>query len=144
MALGFEVNLRPGDFVLDGDPAPPQKGTERPSPFLGPFLLWPNGWVHQDASWYGGKRRSRRRCVRWGRSSPLKGAQPPSPVFGSCLLWPNGWMDEHATWYGSRPRLRLHCVRRGPCCPAKWVQQSPHVFGPSLLWPRSPITATLC
>jgi len=24
MALGTEVGLSPGDFVLDGDPAPPQ------------------------------------------------------------------------------------------------------------------------
>jgi len=26
MPLGMEVGLGPGDFVLDGDPAPPQKG----------------------------------------------------------------------------------------------------------------------
>jgi len=26
MSLGMEVGLSPGDFVLDGDPAPPQKG----------------------------------------------------------------------------------------------------------------------
>jgi len=25
MSLGMEVGLRPGDFVLDGDPAPPPK-----------------------------------------------------------------------------------------------------------------------
>jgi len=40
--------------VLDEDPAPvPKKGTERP--VFGPFLLWPNGWMHQDAIWYGGR-----------------------------------------------------------------------------------------
>jgi len=27
MALGMEVGLGPGDIVLDGDPAPPKKGT---------------------------------------------------------------------------------------------------------------------
>jgi len=27
-AHGMEVGLSPGDFVLDGDPAPPQKGAE--------------------------------------------------------------------------------------------------------------------
>jgi len=27
MPLGVEVGLCPGDFVFDGDPAPPEKGT---------------------------------------------------------------------------------------------------------------------
>jgi len=27
MALGTEVGLGPGDVVLDGDPAPPKRGT---------------------------------------------------------------------------------------------------------------------
>jgi len=32
MPLGMEVALGPGDFVLDGDPAPlPKKGTEPPN-----------------------------------------------------------------------------------------------------------------
>jgi len=72
---------------------------------IGPqtFSRCKNGWMDQNATWYGGKPQPRRRCVRWRRSSPpLKGAQPP--VFGSCLLWQNGWMDEGATLYGSRPR----------------------------------------
>jgi len=58
MALGMEVGLGPGHIVLDGDPAPlPQKGAE-PSIF-GPFLLWPNNWMDQDVTWYGGKPRPR-------------------------------------------------------------------------------------
>ena len=49
-ALGMEVGLSPGNFVLDWDPAPiPKKGAE-PFPFFSPFLLWPNGWMHQDAT----------------------------------------------------------------------------------------------
>jgi len=42
--------------------------------------------MDQNATWYGGKPRPRRRCVRWGRSSPLKGAQPPPqfPVHVYC------------------------------------------------------------
>jgi len=98
MSLGTEVGLVPGDFVFDGNPAPQKKG-QSPHPIFGPCLLWPNGWMDQDATWHGGKPRPRRRCVRWGRSCLLKAAQPP--VFGPCLLWPNGWMDEDATWYGS-------------------------------------------
>jgi len=56
MVLGMEVGLSPGDFVLDGDPAPfPQKGAESPPN----FLLWPNGWMHQDATWYGCRSQTR-------------------------------------------------------------------------------------
>jgi len=43
MKLGMEVGLSPGHIVLDGDPAPPQKGAQ--SPIFGPCPLWPNGWM---------------------------------------------------------------------------------------------------
>jgi len=121
MKLGMEVGLGPGHILSDGDLAPLLKrGT---APIFGPYLLWPNGWISQGATWYGGRPRPRRHCVRWGPSSPLKEAEPP--VFGSCLLWPNAWMDEDATWYGSRPRPRPHCARRRPSSPtAKGAQQS--------------------
>ena len=101
LVLGAEVGLSPGDFVLDGDTAPPPKGDGAPSPIFGPFLLWPNCWMHQDATWYGGRTQSRGLSVD-GDQSPLpkKGAEPPFPIFGPCLLWPNGWMDEDATWNG--------------------------------------------
>ena len=52
-------------------------------------VLWPNGWMDQDATWYGGRPRPRPHCVRWGPSSPKRGTAPP-PIFGPCLLWPNG------------------------------------------------------
>jgi len=77
MSLGTEVGLGPGEFVFGGDPAIPGKKAHPPDPICGPCLLWPNGWMDQDANWYGGKRRPRRLCVRWGRSPPLKGTQPP-------------------------------------------------------------------
>jgi len=42
--LGAEVDLGPGDIVLDGDPAPsPKKGAQHPQ-FLAD-VLWPNGWM---------------------------------------------------------------------------------------------------
>jgi len=124
----MEVGLGPGDFVFDGDA---RKRAHPPHPIFGPCLLWPNRWMDQDATWYGGKHRPRRRCVTWGRSSPRKGSQ--SPVFGSCLLRPNGWMDEHTSWYGSRPpRPRSHCIRRGSSSPRKGHSTplfSAHVYG---------------
>ena len=82
MTLGMEVGLSPGDFVLDGYPAPPQKGGGAPPqfsvhPFLS-FLLWPNGWMHQDATWYGGRPQPMGVCVIWGPSTPLqKGGRAP-------------------------------------------------------------------
>jgi len=49
MPLGMEVGLGPGDIVLDGAPAPPpQKGTQKP-PIVA-HILWPNGWMDQDAT----------------------------------------------------------------------------------------------
>jgi len=52
-------------------------------------VLWPNGWMDQDATWYEGWPRPRRHCVRWGPGLPLqKGAHQPPPLFGPCLLWP--------------------------------------------------------
>jgi len=72
MPLSMELGLSPGDFVLDGDPAlpSPKKGAEPPLQFFGPFLLWPNGCMHQDATWYGGRPQPRGLCVRWGPSPP--------------------------------------------------------------------------
>jgi len=49
MPLRWEVGLSPSYIVLDGDPAPlPQKGAE--PPIFGPCLLWPNGWMDEDAT----------------------------------------------------------------------------------------------
>jgi len=50
MPLGTEVNLGPGDIVLDGVAAPPKRGTAPPLVF-GSRLLWPNGWMNEDATW---------------------------------------------------------------------------------------------
>jgi len=63
MPLGMEVGLSPGDFVLDGDAAPTPKGTE-PHPIFGRRVVWPNGCMNQDATWYGGRPRPTRHCVR--------------------------------------------------------------------------------
>jgi len=108
MPLGTEVNLSLRDIVLDGHPAPPPLKGHRPQfsanvhcgktagwgpsypgkrahPIFGPCLLWPNGWMDQDATCYRG-------CVRWGRSSPLKGAQPPKFSIHIYCGRTAGWM----------------------------------------------------
>jgi len=49
MPLSIEVGFDPGQIALDGDPASPKRGT---TPNFRSMLLWPNGWMDQDASWY--------------------------------------------------------------------------------------------
>jgi len=107
-----EMGLDPGHIVLDGHPAPiPKRGHSLLN--FWPILLWPNGWMRQDSTWYGGRPLPRRLCVRWGPSHlPQNGRSPP--IFGPRLLWPNDCMDQDATWYGVRPRPTGHCVRWGP------------------------------
>ena len=41
MVLGIEIGLSSGDFVLDGDPALPQKGAEPPPQFSAHFHCVP-------------------------------------------------------------------------------------------------------
>jgi len=89
--LGKQVGLGPGHIVLDGDQAPPKGGTA--SPIFGQYLLWRNGWVDQDVTWYGGRPRPRRHCVRLldgDPAPPQKKRHSFRPIFGPCLLWPNG------------------------------------------------------
>jgi len=89
MPLGTEVGLSQGGFVLDGDPAThPQKGgaVAEPPPIFGPYLLRPNVCMDQDATWYRGRPRPRRHCVRRGPSSPpQKGLSNFRPFFASCI-----------------------------------------------------------
>jgi len=79
MALGMKIGLSPSDFMLDGDPAPPQKGCGAPQ--FSPYV-----YCGQTAAWI--KIRChlvrRRHCVRWGPSSPSpKRGQSPLPNY-----WP--------------------------------------------------------
>ena len=73
--LGTEIGLSPGDTVLDDDSAPlplPKEGgwsTAAPSSLFSPCLLWPNGWINQDTTWYGGRSQPRRHCDRGSPSS---------------------------------------------------------------------------
>ena len=49
MALSTEVGLGLRDVMLDVDPAPlPEKETK--PPIFGPCLLWPDGWMDEDAA----------------------------------------------------------------------------------------------
>ena len=113
--LGIEAGLAPGHIVLDGDPAL----------IFGPCLLWPtpNGWIDQDATWYGGRPQPWRQCVRWEPSSSSKKstAAPtfrPMPIVVKRL--------DGSRCHKGRPWPRPHCVRWGPISPK--VAQPPQFF----------------
>ena len=84
MPLGTMVGLGPGN----GPSSTPRGYSLRPTKFW-PCLLWPNGWMDQNTTWYEGRSRLRPHCVTWGPSSPFQ-KWHSSPIFGPCLLWPNG------------------------------------------------------
>ena len=67
---------QPRRLCVRWGPSPlPKKGAE--PPIFDPYLLWPNGWMHQDVTWHGGRPQPRRLCVRWGPSPlPIKGRSP--------------------------------------------------------------------
>ena len=88
MPLGTEVGLALCDIVFDVDPATPRKKEHtHPHPIFDPCLLWPNGWMDDDAAWYGSRPRPRPHCTRRGPSSRKRGAAAAPPLFGPCLLW---------------------------------------------------------
>ena len=84
MPLGIKVGLGPGGFVFDGDSAPPKEKGHSSHPIFGPYLLWPTGWMDEDATWYGNRPRPGHIVLHGTQlsPSPAKGAQQP-PSF-----WP--------------------------------------------------------
>jgi len=51
MKLVMLVGLGPGHIVLDREPASPFPKAGGGRPIFGPYLLWPNGWMDQDATY---------------------------------------------------------------------------------------------
>ena len=63
------------------------------SVWLRRWCIVANGWMHQDATWYGGRPRPRPRCVRWGPSFPQKGhSSPPQFSAHACCGQTVGWI----------------------------------------------------
>jgi len=75
MPLGTMVGLGPGNIVRCRPSFTPKghrpQGAQPPSNF-GPCLLWPNGWMDQDATWYEGSSWPRPHCVTWDPAPPPK------------------------------------------------------------------------
>jgi len=115
MKLGMEVGLGPGTV-----------------PDFGPCLLWPNCWMDQDFTCYGGRPRPRRHCIKWGPSSHLEGAQPSN-------FWPMSIVAKRldgSRWHLVRRYTSAQATlcSRGPSSPAERGSAFPPIFGPCLLW----------
>jgi len=83
MPLGMEVGLGPGNFVLDGDPAPLPKKGRSPQFSAHVYSGQTATWIKMPLGTEVGL--GLRDSVRWGPSCPSpKGAQPP--IFGQCPL----------------------------------------------------------
>jgi len=58
--------------LFDGDPATTRTEdtpTNTKHPVFGLCLLWPIGWMDEDATWYGSGPWPRPHCIKWGSSS---------------------------------------------------------------------------
>jgi len=114
--------------VLDGDLALLlQKGAEPPCPIFGPFLLWPNGWMHHDVTWYGCRPQPRGLRVRWRTSPPShdKGVEPPPSKFSAHVYCGQtaGWMK---TPLGTEVDLcSCHVILDGVPAPARGTEPPP-------------------
>jgi len=144
MSLGMQLGLGAGDFVLDGDPAPPPFPKRRRSPQFSAHVYCGQtaGWINKALGMEVGL--GPVHIVLYGDTAPLpkNGAEPP--IFGPSLSGPNGWMHRNATWYGGRPQPRRLCVRWGPSpIPQKgWspIQFSAHVYcGETAAWIKMPL-----
>jgi len=84
----FGGRLRPRRLCVRSGPRfPLQKGGgASPQKTIGPCLLWPNGWMDQDATWYGGRPHPRGLCARWGPSHTTteRGRSPPFSAYIYC------------------------------------------------------------
>jgi len=86
MPLGMEVGLGLRDIVFDVHPATPETSSHPPPPIFGSCLLWPNGWMDEDAAWYGSRplaevyfrtKRTMPHCARRDPSSRERGTTAP-------------------------------------------------------------------
>jgi len=76
MPLGVELCLGSSHIVLNGEATLlPQNGAHTQ---FSAHVLWPNGWMDQDATWYAGRPRFRPHCVTCGPRSPKKEHSPPN------------------------------------------------------------------
>ena len=133
--------------MRDGNPAaPPQKRGQSPLIFAA-CLLWPNGWMDQDTTWYEGRLRPRPHCARWGPSSPFpkRGCSPQFSAHaysGQMAGWIKmplgtkvGLNPDNIIFDGDPdpppPKKGAQLPISGPCllCPNGWMDQDTTWYG---------------
>jgi len=110
-----------------------KKGAQQLDQFLA-HVLWPNGWTDQVATWYGGRPRPRRHCVRWGPSSPpSKGHVQPSQFSAHiCCGQTPGWIKMSLGREASLGPSDIALYSNPAPSSRKGAQ--PPILGPCLLW----------
>jgi len=85
ISLGLEVGLSPGDFVLDGDPAPSSKSRWSPQFSAHVYCGQTAAWIKMPL---GTELDLDPNVIVLGPQLPLtkKRAEPPSPIVGPCLV----------------------------------------------------------
>ena len=121
---------QPRRLCVRWGPSPlPPKGGGAPLPNFRPFLLCPNGSMHQiPLGMDVGLRPGDFVLARDPVLPPQQRGQSPLPIFGPFLLCPDGWMHRDATRYGGRPQPRRVCVRWGPSSLPKRAAEPPPQF----------------
>ena len=105
----MEAGLRPGHSVRWGPSSPQKRGTAVLHPFFGPCLLWANGRMDQDATWYRGRPRTRPECVRWEPQNDLDG-NPTPPQKGHST--PTNFWSMSTVAISATAELLLHSSRQ--------------------------------
>jgi len=138
MPFGAEVDLGPGDIVLDGDP--PKRGTAPP---ILAHVLRPNGCMAQDAcTWYGGRPRPGHIVLHADPAPPKRGTAVPQFSAHACCGQTAGWIKMPLGMeIDLDPGHIVSDTAQPP--PSEGAQQSPPSFRPmSIVVKRSPISAT--
>jgi len=106
-------------------------------------VLWPNCWMHQDATWYGDRPRPHAHCARWGPSPLPKKEHSPFPQFSAhvCCGQTAGWIKMPlGTKVGLGPG---HIVLHGDPAVTPKKGHSALIFGPFLFWPNGRLSQLL-
>jgi len=134
MKLGLQVGLGPGHTVRWGPNPLPQKGAE--PPIVGPYMLWQNDCMDQDATWQGGMPQPPNDIVLDGDPAPQKRYRTAPDFWPICcgqtagrIKTPRGTVVDLGPGHimlGTQ--LRQLPLERGTAVPP--------LFGPCRLWPN--------
>ena len=127
---------QPRRLLWGPSPLLAQKGVGAHLPNFRPILLWPNGWMHQGATWYGGRPQPMGLCVRSGPSPPTEKGESPqfsADVYcGQTAAWTKMSLG---TEVGLGPDDIVLDGDPAPP-PEKEVGAPSPIFGRCLLWPN--------